>query len=42
MVAFERYTLVKATALFVIPDLFGNVFCRICLNKVSVICQRRI
>ncbi len=27
MVAFERYILVKATALFVIPDLFGNVFC---------------
>ena len=28
MVAFERYILVKATALFVIPDLFGNLlFC---------------
>lgn len=25
MVAFERYILVKATALFVIPDLFGNL-----------------
>jgi hypothetical protein len=27
VVAFERFILVKATALFVIPDLFGNVFC---------------
>ena len=29
MVAFERFILVKATALFVIPDLFGNLlFCK--------------
>ena len=29
MVAFDRYVLVKATALFVIPDLFGNLlFCK--------------
>jgi len=29
VVAFERFILVKATALFVIPDLFGNLlFCK--------------
>lgn len=29
MVAFERFILVKATALFIIPDLFGNLlFCK--------------
>ncbi len=29
MVALGRYNLVKATALFVVPDLFGNLlFCK--------------
>lgn len=42
MVAIEQYIHVKATALFVIPDLFGNLFCisnrlqnRECCNRLE-------
>ena len=44
MVAFERYILVKATALFVIPDLFGKCLSNQFrfLNPVKLDCNIRL